>query len=385
MVYEPAAELTRAITALQESKESGEISTSDATAIEELVEHECRKIEEEGLSAYTVRNHVRNLRLWAIRCESGLVEATEDDITACLESMRSGTHPDVKEEGINIGNYQTALRVFYRFHDSTAIDPDSHNSHGDPLKIEPHEGRQLDPDDLLYQADVDALLSTCSQSSYREAMFVAVGLATGQRIDALRTLRLRHVTRTGPTMQISLNTEEGALKGASGTKPLLWAKYWAEPWLESHPYKENPDAAVFCPFPDNSRNGGETDPLTGETLRTHLSQLATEAGIETDVYPHLLRHTAITRMVQEGLSEQQIKQLVGWNRERGRFEKYVTLADKANNESIRQALALPIGEESIVIGKPTLKKCQTETCGEEYPSGRAQCQVCGKSSFRNLS
>lgn len=385
MVYEPAAELTRAITALQESKESGKISTSDSNAIERLVEHECRKIEENELTAYTVRNHIRNLRLWAIRCDAGLIEASEDDITACLESMRTGTHPDVKDGGINVGNYQTALRVFYRFHDSTDIDPDSHNSQRDPLKIEPHEGRQLDPADLLYRADVDALLSACSRSSPRDAMFVAIGLATGQRIDALRTLRLKHVMRNGPTMKISLNTEEGALKGAYGTKPLLWAKYWAEPWLESHPYKENPDAAVFCPLPDNNRNGGETDPVTGQTLRTHLSHRATEAGIEKDVYPHLLRHTAITRMAHEGLSEQQIKQLVGWNRERGRFEKYVTLADKANNESIRQTLELPTGQGSIVVGKPTLKKCRGESCGEEYPPDRGQCPVCGESRYKNFS
>lgn len=374
MVYEPAAELRRALDALRESKASGEITETDAEAIEELAAHERTKVEECKLKTYTVRNHVRNLRLWAIRCDAGLVDATEDDIAACLSSMRTGGHPDVKDEGINVGNYQTALRVFYRLHEATAIDPDDHNSEGDTLKIEPHDGRQLEPDDLLYEPEIDALLSACAEASPREAMFVAVGLATGQRIDALRTLRLKHVIERGPTMEITLNTEEGALKGARGSKPLLWAKYWAKPWLDNHPYKDNPDAAVFCPLPDSNRAGGEPEPITGQTLRINLGRRASEAGIEKDMYPHLLRHTAITRMVQEGLSEQQIKQLVGWARERGRFQKYVTLADEVNNDAVRTSLDLPTSGDAVVIGKPSLQKCGT--CGEEYPPDRGHCPLC---------
>lgn len=373
MASEAAEELERALNALHRSKESGEITGRDAEAIEDLVEHEREKVAEGELKNYTVRNHVRNLRLWSIRCDSGLVDATEDEIAACLDSLSSGDHPDVKDEGINVGTYQTALRVFYRFHDASDIDPDDHDTEDDALKIDLHDGRQLNPEDLLYQDEIDALLAACVQTSPRDAMFVATGLATGQRIDALRTLRLKDVTENGPAMEISLNEEAGALKGARGSKPLLWAKYWAKPWLRNHPHRGDPDAAVFCPLPD-SRNGGESDPVTGQTIRVNLRRRAGEAGIEKNVYPHLLRHTAVTRMVQEGLSEQQVKQVVGWVRERGRFQKYVTLADEVNNDSVRESLNLPPSGDKVVIGKPSVQKCGN--CGEEYPLDRNRCPVC---------
>lgn len=374
---EAKRDVARMETDLEEALENNEIAEVDYDAIRELLDHEIGQMKQGDKSPYTIRNHGRKLMLWAKRCEAGLVEASEQDIAACLRGFRSGSHPDVKDSGIGVGNYQGVLRVFYRFHDDLGIDPNDHDHDNDTLKIDQHKGRKLSADDLLFREDIDKLLSACARKSPREAAFVALALATGQRIDAIRTLRLKHITDSGVTMDIQLNESEGQLKGASGSRPLLWAKYWVRPWVNNHPHKGNPEAAVFCPLPDNNRNGGSTDPVTGETIRTNLSRRASEAGLEKDIYPHLFRHTAITRMCQEGLSEQQIKQMVGWAKDSGQFDKYNNLSQDLNNDSMRESLGLPTSGEKVIIGKPSLSKCDIESCGEEYQPEAPKCPVCG--------
>lgn len=359
-------ELRDELNRLEDGTETGEIDERDRDRILTLAKHEAGKYK-----ATTVRGHVGYLRTTAQRGDTPLVDHNLSSITALLDSFRNGAHPDVKDGGIGVRNYQKALRVFYRFHDDLGID--------DPMDIELDEqqGRDLSPNDLLTQEDVDALLS--HTPNLRDRAFLTLALATGQRLDAIRTLRIKHVESDGRTMDIRLNEREAALKGASGTRPLLWAKHYVRDWYENHPYRDDPEAALFCPLPDsrglNDPNSEEREPLHKESWRGTLKRMAKRAGLEKKIYPHLLRHTAITRMVIEGLSEQKIKRIVGWGADSSQFETYVTLANQLTNDSIREDLGLPTSEEEIPkIGRPTLERCPD--CNDQLPPGSERCQTC---------
>lgn len=350
---------------LREEAEAGDIDERDKDLIEEyLTWIDGQKAET------TVGNHAFYLRKMSYRSSVPLCEATVDGLSDCLDEMKGGTHPDVKDEGIGVSNYQGTLRVFYRYHDHLGVDPEH-------IDIERTEGRQLKPRDLLYQDEVDDLLHACFEN-VRDRAFIAVGLATGQRLDAIRTLRMKHVEMgDNGTMEIVLNEEEGDLKGASGAKPLLWSKQYLREWVENHPYKDNPDAAVFCTTEKAvlAREAVEpAQPMDDSAFHGILKKRAQKAGIEKNVYPHLLRHCAVTRMVLEGLSEQQIKKIVGWSPDSSEFVTYVHLADELSNDSVRRQLGYPDSGSEVIVGRPSLDECPT--CGDRMPEGTERCQTC---------
>lgn len=351
---------------LSTNTEDGEIAESDRERILSLAEHEAGQY-----TATTVRGHVGYLRTTAQRGDIPLTEHDVDSLTSLLDSFRNGSHPDVKDDGIGVRNYQKALRVFYRYHDDLGI--------ADPMEIDldDQQGRELQPEDLLYRKDVDAMLQ--ATHNIRNRAFITLALATGQRIDALRTFRLKHITMDGNTMDIRLNEEEAALKGASGTIPLLWAKHYVREWYESHPYRDDPEAALFCPLPDgrglNDPNAEAKEPMHKESWRGILNRIADRAGLEKKVYPHLFRATAITRMATQSIGDQAIKNLVGWSEDSSQFSTYVALADELSNDTIRQDLGLPTSESGVpVVGRPTLEECPN--CGDRLPEGAERCLTC---------
>lgn len=356
---------------LEEEIGDGTIPETDGDLLTEYVNAKVNEHERGETAETTVKNHVFYLRKLACRMDVNLADASLSDLEDTLKAMNTGTHPDVSDTGIGIGNYQGTARVFYRFHDHLDIDPRD-------IEIDRTEGRDLSAEDLFFQDDVDGLLNACYGNT-RDRAFLALALATGQRLDALRTLRRKHVTVTGKAMDIQLNRKEGDLKGARGKKALLWAKHYVKPWYNDHPFPDSPEAALFVPLPKSvtaREDVDPRDPMHPSSLRRILDNRAALAGItrEGGIYPHLLRHTAITRMVQEGYTEQEIKQTVGWSADGGRFGTYNHLASELSNDSIRRKLGYPDTGETVIIGKPTLETC---TCGEQYPPTMAQCPTCG--------
>ena len=342
------------------------ISDKDADAILELADYE------EGEKADgTIRNHMLQCRKTAQRANKPLLDMTNDDLDDLFAAMKSGRHPDVKENGITVRGYQSSLRVFYKYHDDTPVDPEE-------IELDSVEGRQLSADDLLFEDEVEELLNACRRQNPRDLAMIALMLATGQRLDAVRTLRLKDVRVDGPTMEVQLNTDDGALKGASGAKPLLWAKHYVRPWYEAHPHKDNPNAALFCvrEEPGNGIDAEQAqEPMEDDTVRRMVRRRADDAGLEKRVYPHLFRHTAITRMVIEGLSEQKIKQIAGWNPDSSQFGTYVHLADNLTTDSVRSELGLPTSDTGTPnLGAPPLDTCPE--CHDEIPEGKERCPTC---------
>lgn len=367
--------LERQAELLEEDFEAGRIDEPDYDAIADFMEYDAS----ENASG-TVTNHMVKLRTIA-KSDLRLVEADVASLNRLLRDFKSGKSGLVKEDGVLVGNHISSLRVFYRFHDNLGADPDDlefEDLHGD------YDGRELSPEDLLYQPDVDDLLRAARRQSIRDEALIALTLATGQRVDAIRTLRMEHIIVDGPTMEIKLNEEEGDLKGARGSKPLIWAKHYVRPWYEAHPHRDDDDAALF-PSKANGHNdlspdasGWTRDPIGKSQLGRIVKDRAAEAGIEKDVYPHLLRHCALTRMAAEGdLNEQQIKNLVGWGGDSSQFETYVHLADEIATDSVRESMGLPTSDSGApVVGRPSLDRCPN--CGDRLPEGHERCLTCNE-------
>lgn len=357
---------------LDESHDCGEITDGDYDLIAEFISYDRGENKDR-----TVANHVAVLRATAVRSDVPLAEMDADAVNDLLERFKAGIHPDVKDEGIVVKNYQSALRKFYRHHGHLNVDDEREIDAED----DDYNGRDLSPGDVLYREEVDELFDVARRRSIRDLAALALMLSTGLRIDAVRTLRLKHVKTDGPTMEITLNQQEGDLKGASGSRALLWAKHYVRPWYESHPYKGDGEAALFPPEKNgnNFRSGDRRhrkEPMKDRGFRRMVHARAEEADLGKKVYPHLFRHSAITRMaVDDDLSEQQIKNIVGWHGDSSQFEKYVTLADEIATDSVREALGLPTSESGTpVVGRPTLDRCPG--CNDQLPANTERCPTC---------
>lgn len=344
--------------------EDDRIHETDREPIKQFLEAEQGRKADSTVAQYAV-----NLRTLSRRSPVPLIEASPDDMQSLLDDLASGNHPDVKDDGIQVQPHASALSRFGSYHDRAFEYSE--------FEFEPSRGRDLSPDDLLYKEDVDALLDACGMDVRYKAL-ITWGLATGQRLDAIRTVRIEHIEWDGPAGDITLNVEEGALKGASGSVPMFWAKHYIREWLEVHPFPDDPEAALFVPDPRINGNMGadvSRDPMAQSTIRHKLNTLQERSGIDKNLYPHLLRHCAATRMALEGLPEQQIKSIMNWSGDSSQFDTYVTLANKLRNDSIRESMGLPTSDtEKVILGKPTLKGCGS--CGEEYPPKMDVCPTC---------
>lgn len=352
--------------------QDGEMWVADAREICDFALHE----QDVGKSPGTIEQYVHRLRKLSERSQKPVIEMTEAEFQKAINAFASGRHPDVKDEGITVDPYVTALCRFTSVCDTTEnIEWDG------SIEFEKTEGRDLSAEDLPYREDVDALLEACGQDLCYKAL-ITWALAAGQRLDAIRTLRLKHIQWDGPAGDLELNEEEGALKGQEGSIPMFWAKHWVREWLHAHPYTdengepEDPEAALFTADPRRPiGRGNPGEPLHPTSVQRRIRNLAEDAGIEKEITSHIFRHAAATRLVLKGVDRERIKSIMGWTRAGGQWETYTHLADQLRNDGLREDLDLPTSENGHPpVGEPTLTDCE---CGERYPPRIQTCPTCG--------
>lgn len=101
---------------LVEAAEPGDVAKQDAERTDEYLTYITGQKAET-----TCGTHAFYLNEVAERSAAPLAEATLDDLTETLDAMKGGRHPDVKDEGNGVGNYQATFGVFYRYHDHPGV------------------------------------------------------------------------------------------------------------------------------------------------------------------------------------------------------------------------------------------------------------------------
>lgn len=290
--------------------EAGEIDEDTAAAVKELVgaydDHNVMVSTPEGESTRSPGT----LMSWVYRLaqfgrERDLVTATVDGLKRDIQKMHDGTHPTVQDEGITKGtlrSYQAALRKFYGYHDF-GIDPDE-------IPIFDKSTSPVDPNDMLTRGEIQEAREAVGNPRDR-ALFDLL-LYTGQRREAIRTLRLKDIDIQGGTYRLNPNVD--GLKGAqdrNGNRPLLGAKGALQNWLEYHPDTSDPENYLITARPSYSAVD-PSEPVSGETIRRVMVDLKDETDIEKPMHPHALRHNFVTIAKRDyELPDDTIKYLIG--------------------------------------------------------------------------
>lgn len=329
-----------------------DIEESDRDAIRAFARDQDAK----GIDISTITNHLSQLRLSAERADIPLTEMEKTDLDDLFFNYK---HERGMAEG-TLRNYRKSFRKFTRFQG---------RDWSDDVKIGPSPNRNVDPDDLLTQEELDDLLEAAPNS--RDRALIAVLADTAQRVTAVASLTVGSVDLTGSAGRVTLNTDADGLKGTSGTFPLTWSKPHVADWLNDHPRQDDPDAPLFINI--RRRKGDGDGALSYQHLHRRLKEIASLAEIPEDkVNPHNFRKTAITQWVRDGLSEQEIKHRAGWAKDSGQFEIYAHVTEEQMNRQILDQYGLSEDDE---MGKPTLEQCPQ--CQTPLRDSIRFCPACG--------
>jgi integrase/uncharacterized Zn finger protein (UPF0148 family) len=326
---------------------------------------------------YSTRaNQVNRVRVLSRRAAAGgYVPLTEMSNAAAFydlhDSLRDGTNPDVKDDGLAESTLRNLRNATKRFFDD-GLDRDWA---ADITVGGPH-ATKVTEDDIFVADEVEALFDAARNP--RDKALMAVLLATGLRLTATLSLELHDVDLSGPTGTVTVRPEVVGNKRFAGERPILWATEYLKNWLDVHPVKDDPHAPVFCHVKDQmaAENRGDesdpdprrifdTEPITPWGMQQQLRRIRDRAvdlhGLREGkpVNPHNFRHSAITRMVRDGLSDQRIKWMVGWDEDSTQLKRYSHLTDDEMLAGVLEHYDVETSESTI--GKPTLDTCPS--CG----------------------
>jgi integrase len=292
-------------------------------------------------------------RLMQFARQIDLTTTSTDELKREIQRMHDGTHPHVKDEGLKkstLRSYQAALRKFYSYHDF-GIDPND-------IPIFDKTDSHVDPSDMLTKEEIHEARNAANNP--RDRLIFDLLLYTGQRREALRTLRLKDVNPQEGTYR--LNPTVDGLKGAqdrNGIRPLLGARAAIQSWLDYHPDASNPEHYLITARPGYSQVD-PSQPVSGETIRKVMSNIKERAEIAKPMHPHALRHNFVTIAKRDyELPDDTVKYLIGHTADSTVME--TTYSHLSGDDHVQRA------EEAWGIRDPE----------EESPLTPDVCNVCG--------
>lgn len=234
--------------------------------------------------------------------------------------------------------YQSAARAFYRYCD----EPGKSSDRPDTTITWPVEEiyvfsdqsePRYDEADMFEDAEVDALRKACihTRNSRRDRAFIELVAGTAQRIEALRTLRIKdvNVDADGELPHILLNPEirndgdKGAINNAGRYRPIVSDHTPIREFIEHHPLRD-PDARARHDTPDRvddcylfvgDPHHPDTDasrPWDANAIRQMLTRLGDRAGVDKPVKPHNFRHFAYSKSKELPIDEGIRRKVFSW-------------------------------------------------------------------------
>jgi integrase/recombinase XerD len=377
MAQSPQKKLQHELNRIEKYGENGKLPCKTTDALiewssalnpeDDNFEYANEKGESQEFAVLTVQTYLREMRKFAERACSDLLDVPPAEFNSEIDAMESGENPHVKDEGLakqTLMVTQSAAQTFYWYFD--LAHPDEIKVYGKP------SNSKHDETDLFTRDEVQALRD--SVEGARNRAILEMLLNTGQRISAIQGLRIRDIDVDAGYFY--LNTDRSGLKGADRRgrrRPLLGARRPMANWLEEHPLSPDSDAYVFIGNLDHHKTKPD-EPLCQGTIRRMLGYTAEKAGVDKPVNPHNFRHYWTTIMKQEyGLNDEEIKMLLGHKRSGNGVN---AIYNHSVESKLRENTEWKIGHQESGASKSlTPENCGS--CGETLEPHWKLCPVCG--------
>lgn len=216
---------------------------------------------------------------------------------------------------------------------------------------------------MLTKEEVKLLIATCNRS-YDRAL-IAMIYEGGLRIGEAGMMKWGDISfnKTGLVVNVKFKTN------IPRYVPIIALKSYITQWKADYPGVPEGDSPVFV----NHRGTRLTNPAA---IR-QIQRLAARAGISKHITPHLFRHSRITHMVGEGVSESVIKLIMWGSVNSNMLRTYAHLTGTEIDKEMRRVYGLEDAddEESKSVLEP--KICPN--CHMIMPPVADYCGVCGES------
>jgi integrase/predicted DNA-binding transcriptional regulator AlpA len=200
---------------------------------------------------------------------------------------------------------------------------------------------------VFTDAEIARLTATASDHGTEALIVCLLALDAGLRVSEICALEWADIDLAAGTIIVQCNTYRGEKQSPKGTIGTIGLTRALRAALVKHRKREPIGALVL--YRRSHRTGGAWKPHTPHSIRHRLNTLQSEAGL-IESGPHLLRHTALTRLANLGASIYQI-QAVARHARLETTQKYLhtqqskltseaaVLVDAAANGHVGKALA----------------------------------------------
>ncbi len=214
--------------------------------------------------------------------------------------------------------------------------------------------------DILTGEEVESLIGACMSS--RDRALFGVLYEGGFRIQELCTLMWSQVKfdEYGAVLNVNMKTEKPRHVRIIATAPLLAS------WRDDCPYEPEGETLVFMTH--------QRRPLNHAAVWSQLRKIVDRAGIRKPVHPHLLRHSRISHLQQQGVQESIIKGMMWGNQGTKMLETYSHISSNDIDRVLLDLYGIARRENQAPTSM-VARQCQG-CCTINPPTSRF-CRSCG--------
>lgn len=251
-----------------------------------------------GLSTNTRNAYLRDLLLCETTNRKALTKWQAEDVLACLgELYQQGKTARSQARALS------SLKQFFLWQINVGQREDNPCEHIKAPKI----GRNLPKD--LSEADVEALLAspdTGTALGLRDQAMLEVLYACGLRVSELMNLSMNELNLNAGWLQIMGKGDKVRLVPLGEVALEVLSNYLqiARPQLAI----QKNGRTSQCPAVFLTQQGGY---MTRQNFWYVIKRYATQAGIESEISPHTLRHAFATHLLNHGADLRSVQMLLG--------------------------------------------------------------------------
>lgn len=317
----------------------------------------------EALAKATRLKHLQTITNLTRILKKEWAGVTKSDIDTLTTNIMKRYATSNGQESNTSFDHKKILKIFFRWF---KLGSRQKTEVGDPIETKSIKLKrvrdELARESLVTDSDLTRLLHACNENQ-RDRAFIDVHYEAGTRPGEILSLSIKHVKFDKYGAFITVN-------GKTGPRPIRLIRSVPNlaKWMESHPFKNNPESPLFIMF--NKSNFGKS--MTYHGARQILRRRCEQAGLDKKINLKLFRHSEATTSANF-MTEAQMRKRHGWTTDSKMPSRYVHLVNADVDQAILSHNGI-VKQDEKNLNLP--KTCPI--CNMPNSSQSERCTQCGK-------